>query len=339
MTEQKPPPQQALMQLIFGRTVTQMLGAIAELKIADYLKDGRRASDDLAHATGTHAPSLYRIMRAMAMLGVFEEHDEHSFSLTPVGHLLRSDLPSSMRSLAIFQSTPWHGAAWFELLHSVRTGEAAFPKAHGKPLFEWFPAHPDAERIFNDAMTSVSLSMAQAVVNACDFSRFKKIADIGGGHGALLCGVLAKATGSTGIVFDLPQVVKDAQPTIDRAGLASRCRTIAGDFFVSVPSGNDAYLMKLIIHDWSDEKAQIILRNCAAGLNPNGRVILVESPIPPPGTPSFGKLLDLEMLVMADGGRERTEAEYRALFAESGLKLEKIIPTQGPVAVIEASKA
>jgi hypothetical protein len=339
MTEQKPPPQQVLMNLIFGRTITQMVGAVAELSIADHLKDGPRSADELARATGTHAPSLYRVMRAMAMVGLFEEHDDHRFSLTPVGTQLRSDLPSSMRGMAIFQSTSWHGAAWFELVHSIRTGQPGFPKAHGKTVFEWFHENADGARIFNDAMTAFSSSVAEAVVSAYDFSRFKRIADIGGGHGALLCAVLGQATGSTGIVFDLPPVVKGAQATIDKAGLASRCEIVGGDFFAAVPSGMDAYVMKSIIHDWSDEKARTILHNCAAGLNANGRVLVIEVPIPPPGTPSFGKLLDLEMLVMTDGGRERTESEYRALFADSGLKLEKIVPTQGPLAVIEASKA
>jgi hypothetical protein len=338
MDQPKLPPQQVLTQLIFGRTVTQMLGTVAELKIADQLKDGPRSSDELAKVSGAHAPSLYRLLRALSMLGVFEEHEGHRFSLTPVGELLRSDLPASMRGMVLFQATPWHAQAWFELSHSVRTGESAFPKAHGEQVFDWFPKQPEAARVFNDAMTAFSSSVSQAVVAAYDFSRFKTIADIGGGHGALLCAVLAQTPGSTGVVFDLPQVVAGAPATIEKAGLASRCQTVGGDFFAEVPKGCDAYLLKSIIHDWSDEKAAKILRNCAAGLNPNGRVILVEAPVPPPGTPSFAKLIDLEMLVMTDGGRERTEAEYRALFAEAGLKLEKILPTPRPLAVIEASK-
>jgi hypothetical protein len=333
------PPTALLMNLISGKKITQAIGTVVELGIADQLKDGSLSAAELAARTGAHAPSLYRLMRALAMVGVFAEHEAERFSLTPVGACLRTDVPGSMADMALFQSRSFHSQAWFELSHAVRTGQAGFDKAFGQPVFNWFAENPAEWEVFNRAMTSFASSVARAVAAAYDFSRFARIADVGGGHGALLATVLAHAPEARGIVFDLPHVVAGARPVLEQAGLAARCEALGGDFFQAVPAGCDAYLMKSIIHDWSDEKAIQILRNCAAGLNHGGRVLLVEIVLPAPGVPSFGKLLDLEMLVMTDGGRERTESEYGALFAAAGLRLERIHPTRAPTSVIEAARA
>jgi SAM-dependent methyltransferase len=336
MSEQGMPPQALLMSLITGRFMTQSLGVVAELRIADQLEDGPLDADELARRTGAHGPSVYRLLRALSMVGLFTEHEGQRFSLTPAGELLRTDAPGSLAGMARFMSQGWHAQAWAAMPESVRTGEPGFIKAFGTPMFKWFVDHPTEAQIFHEAMTGFSGALAQAVLAAYDFSRFATIADIGGGHGTLLAAILAKTPGAKGTVFDLPQVVQGAQPILEKAGVAARCQTIGGDFFASVPAGFDAYVLKHIIHDWSDAAAAKILRQCAAGLNPGGRVLLVEMVVPPPGVPSFAKMLDLEMLVMTEGGRERTEPELRALFAESGLELERIVSTPAPVSVIEA---
>jgi len=336
MSEHGMPPQAQLMNLITGRFMTQSVGVVAELRLADHLKDGPLGADELARRAGAHGQSVYRLLRALSMVGLFTEHEGHRFSLTPAGELLRTDVPGSLAGMARFMSQGWHAQAWAEMPASVRTGEPGFVAAFGVPMFKWFADHPPEAQIFHDAMTAFSGALAQAVLAVYDFSRFATIADIGGGHGTLLAAILAKAPAAKGAVFDLPQVVAGASRTLEKSGVAARCQTIGGDFFASVPAGYDAYVLKHIIHDWSDVAAIKILRSCAAGLNPGGRVLLVEMVVPPPGVPSFAKMLDLEMLVMTEGGRERSEAEFRALFAEAGLELERIVPTQAPVSVIEA---
>jgi len=332
-----PPPAQ-LMHLVTGRYVTQAIGAVAELGIADQLKGGPRTAEEIAKAVRADGKAIYRLLRGLAMLGVFAEHEGQRFSLTPVGDLLRTDVPGSLAAMAMFQASVWHGRAWFELKHSLLTGEPAFDKAHGKPAFDWFADHEAEAQTFHRAMVNFSSVLGQAVVAAYDFSHFKVIADIGGGHGALLAFILGKSPGSTGVLFDRPEVVKGASAVLTQHGVAARATAVGGNFFESVPKA-DAYVIKHIIHDWSDQASATILRNCAAAMNPGGRVLVVEMVVPPIDTPSFAKLLDLEMLVMTPGGRERTESEFGTLFAEAGLKLERIVPTQSPVAVLEASKA
>ena len=331
-------PEAQLSSLITGRFLTQAVGACVELGLVDPLANGPLAAEEVARRTHTHAPSVYRLFRMLAMVGVLDEHDGQRFSLTPVGQLLRSDVPGSLAGMARFMAQGWHAHAWAHLPHSIKTGEPGFPVAHGAPMFKWFPEHRAEGEIFHQAMTAYSGALGHAVLASYDFSRFGRIADIGGGHGMLLSMILGKTSGATGIVFDLPEVVHGAAPTLQKAGISSRCDVVGGDFFEGVPAGFDAYVMKHIIHDWSDERAATILRHCAAGLNPNGRVLLVEMVVPPAGTPSFGKILDLEMLVMTEGGRERTEAEFGALFASAGLKLERVVATPSPVSVIEASR-
>jgi precorrin-6B methylase 2 len=229
-------------------------------------------------------------------------------------------------------------SSWTELLHAVRTGESAFKHVYGEPVFQWALKHPKETAIFQEAMTSISTVAAQAVVNTYDFSKAKTIVDVGGGHGFLLSSVLRANPNARGILFDMPEVVDGAKHTIAGNGLDGRCEIVGGDFFRAVPSGADVYMLKHIIHDWSDEDSTKILSHCAAGLAPNGRVLIIEAVLPPAGVPAFGKIIDLEMLVMTDGGRERTEGEYGALLSRAGLKLSRVIPTQSPVAIVEATK-
>lgn len=330
------PPPAALINLLSGKFITHALGAAAELGLADQLRSGPRSAAELAQAAGADADAVYRLARALTTVGVFVEHEERRFSLTDVGALLARDTPGSLREMAIFWGQDWHSAAWGKTVHSVKTGASGFVAAHDASPWAFLAQHPEAGAVFNAAMGSFSRIAAEAVVAAYDFSRFTRIADIGGGHGALLAGIL-QTTRASGLLFDRPEVIAGAREAIADPALASRIETVAGDFFASIPEGCDAYVLKNVIHDWGDDEAATILTNCARGLAADGRVLLVEMVVSPANVPDFAKIIDLEMLVVA-GGKERTEAEYRALLARAGLELLQILPTQSPIQIIEAAR-
>jgi SAM-dependent methyltransferase len=326
------------MNLVFGKCLTQAVSVAAHLRVADHLKDGPRTAEALAPVCEANADALYRLLRALATVGVLVEHPDRTFSLTPVGECLRTDVPTSLASMAKFFGEGWHHAAWADLLTSVRTGESAFARVHGEPAFEWVATHPREAQVFNEAMTSISTMSAFAVASTYDLSAAKTIVDVGGGHGFFLSALLLANRNAKGVLFDMPQVVAGAKQPIAEGGLAGRCEIVGGDFFASVPSGADVYTLKHIIHDWDDDASVKILANCAAGLAPGGRVVLVEAVLPPAGVPSFAKILDLEMLVMSDGGRERTEADYARLFERAGLRLARVVPTPSPMSIVEATR-
>lgn len=333
------PPPALLMQLITGKFVTQMVAVLAQLGVANQLKDGPRSAAELAPETGAHPDSLYRLLRALTVVGVLSEGADARFSLTPMGELLRDDHPASLSGMAKFMGEGWHSAAWANLLHAVKTNSSAFVQTHGSSPWQWVQTHAKEGEVFNDAMTSFSKMSTAPVVAAYDFSGFRRIADIGGGHGFLLSGILKAAPSASGVLFDLPQVVAGARKTLESEGVAARCQMVGGSFLDGVPAGCDAYVIKHIIHDWDDQRCVTILKGCAAGLNPGGKVLVLEQVVPPAGVPSFAKLLDMEMLVVTDGGRERTEAEFAALFVKAGLRLTRVVPTHSPLCVIEAVKA
>jgi O-methyltransferase len=311
----------------------------ATLGIADLLRDGPKSCAELAQATRTHASSLYRVMRALACIGVFAESDDGRFSLNPAAECLQAKAPGSIRDAAIMLGQEWHWRAWGDVLHSVRTGQCAFEHVFGMELFEYFEQHPAAAAIFNDAMTSLTSQQQDAVVSSYNFSGISKIVDVGGGHGTLLASILKAHPGMSGILFDLPSVVAGARQRIQTDGLIGRCEVVGGDFFQSVPEGGDGYLLKQILHDWDDDHAVAILKNCRPGIGQTGKLLVVEMVIPPGNAPSMAKLLDLLMLVWTHGGRERTEAEYRALFAAAGFALARNVPTPSPLSVLEARLA
>jgi hypothetical protein len=333
------PPSALLMNLISGKFVAQAVSAAAELGLADHLGDAPKAATEVAAAMGAHAPSLQRLMRALAMVGVLVEHEGDRFALTPMGACLRSDAPGSLRAMARFMGRPWHNHVWGELAYSAKTGQSAMLKAFGKGIFEWGSERPEEVALFNDAMTSFSGLAARAVVQAYDFSGFARIADVGGGHGALLSQILAASPKAKGVLFDLPKVVAGATPLLAAAGVADRCEPVGGDFFEAVPAACDAYVMKHVLHDWDDERCVKILSLCRAELPLDGKVLVVEMLVTPPDVPSFAKLLDLEMLIISSGGKERSEREFSQLFAKAGLTLARVVPTESPVAVLEATKA
>jgi len=332
------PPPALLTNLIFGKCVTQAVAVAAHLGVADRLKDGPRTADAIAPACGAQPDALHRLLRALATVGVVVEHADRTFSLTPVGDCLRTDGPSSLAAMAKLFGEGWHSAAWADLLQSVKTGESAFPRVHGEPGFAWMRSHPREAEVFHEAMTGFSTMTAFVVASTYDFSSAKTIVDIGGGHGFLLSTILRQHPQARGILFDLPDTVAGAKDPIAAAGLAGRCEVVGGDFFQSVPAGGDVYMLQHIIHDWDDDASVKILAGCAAGLAPGGRVLVIETVLPPPGVPSFAKVLDLEMLVVSDGGRERTEREYATLFERAGLQLDRVTPTPAPVAILEATR-
>jgi len=331
------PPQAVIMQIACGAMMTQALGLAAKLGIADLLKDGPKSITEIAEATSTHAPSLYRILRSLAGEGVFRESSPKIFENTDLSNVLRSGVPGSLRSGTIFMAEPWHYNVWGNMLHSVRTGETAWKKTHGDEVFDWFAKHPEESEIFNNAMTDMSASVAPAVVEAYDFSGIETLADIAGGHGFLLSQILKANPGIKGILFDVPPVIAGADTQLRREGVADRVEKITGDFFIEVPAA-DAYLMKHIVHDWDDDRSIQIMKSIYTSMKGKGKLLLVEMVVPEGNLPHDSKLLDLEMLT-SPGGMERTADEYRELFGKAGFQLSRIVPTKSPFSIIEGGKA
>lgn len=327
---------QRLMQMVSGYWISQAVYAAAHYGIADLLKAGPRTATDLAAATGTDTKSLYRLLRALASVQIFSEDSQGRFSLTPLAEQLRSDVPESQRSLALMMGDE-HFRVWGHLVDAVKTGETTFEKVYGMPVFEFLGKHPEKGKVFDEAMTGIHGVETAAVLDAYDFSGIHVLADVGGGNGSNLIAILQKHPRMRGILFDLPQVIERAKPNILAAGLEDRCQLIAGSFFEKIPDGADACLMRHIIHDWDDQECRTILQNCHAALPANGRVLLVESVIPPGNDFYFPKFLDLTMMLIP-GGQERTEEEYRGMYEAVGLRLSRIVPTKSDVQVIEGIK-
>ena len=335
---QQMPPEAIITQLAFGAMMTQALYVAAKLGVADLLADKPQTVSELASATKTHERALYRVLRSLASVGIFEETDPQVFSLTPLAERLRSDAPGSLRNGAIFMGEEWHWRVWGNMLYSVQTGKPAWGHVHGAEVFDYFGANPQQAEIFNGAMTDMSVGTAPSVVKAYDFNGIKTLADIAGGHGYLLSQVLKANPGMKGILFDVQPVIAGANALLEKEGVSERVEKVSGDFFSSVPKGADAYMMKHIIHDWDDERSIKILRNINEAMNPEGKVLIIEVVVPEGNEPHYSKLLDLEMLV-SPGGAERTAEEYRALLAAAGFQLTRIVPTTSPFSIIEAVRS
>jgi SAM-dependent methyltransferase len=324
--------------MITGSWVSQAVSAAARLGIADVLRDGPKSSEELAPAVGADARALYRLLRALTSVGVFVEDEDSRFGLTPLGAYLQSDVPGSLRAAAIYFGLEELSRAWSHLSYSVQTGQPAFDHVFGMGSFEYLERHPESGRVFHEAMTDLTRQRAAAVVAAYDFAGLKKIVDVGGGQGEFLIAVLKAHPTLTGVLFDLPAAINSAQQAIAAADLTERCTLVAGDFFAAVPRGGDAYVLSAVIHDWLDDKARAILQNCHRAMGKNGTLLLIERVLPPRAERSatlqpYASLVDLMMMVI--GGQERTEAEFRALYAHAGFALTRVIPTQSPFSVIE----
>jgi hypothetical protein len=323
-----------LRRMIVGYRLSQALHVVAKLGIADLLTKGPRKIEDLAEATDSHPSSLYRVLRLLACEGVFEELDEGRFTLTPLAQPLCSDAPDSLLARAIFDGEAWNWHPWGHLLHSTKTGGAAFDHTYGAAAFDYFKETPEAASSFDSLMAAQTRPWALSVADAYDFSDIATLVDVGGGYGALLAGILAANSHLKGILVDLPHVVTGARPKLEEAGLAGRCETVAGDFFRSVPTGGDAYILKHVLHDWDDERCHSILENCRRAVSDKGRLLVVEILIAPGNEPDYGKYLDLNMLVLTKG-RERTEEQYRTLFEAAGFTLSRVVQTGSELSIIE----
>lgn len=332
------PPAAYLSELIDNTRFVHSILAAAKFGIADLLENGPLSIAELAEATGTHPRSLYRMLRALASRGIFSEDADGRFSLTALADPLRSDAPDSIRTLALWAGSEADLQTWANFSYSIRTGKPAFEHIYGKAWFDYLDEQPEMAQIFNDLMSGGTTSDATAIIEAHDYSVYRKIVDVGGGHGALLAHILEQNTQSSGVLFDAPSVISGATGAIDDYVAQGRAEKVAGNFFEAVPNGGDAYVLKYIIHDWDDEQAIIILKNCRQAMAENGRVLLVEMAIPAGNVPSPGKFIDLTMLLYLHS-RERTEAEYRDLLQQAGLKLVTITPTASPFIIIEAEPA
>lgn len=330
------PPPVAMLKMLEGFWASRSVYAAAKLGLPDLLKNGAKTLEELASGTGAHAGSLYRLLRALVSIGVFNEDESRRFSLTPLGATLRTDVPGSLRFVVIEELGENHYTAWEKLLYSIRTGDIAFNHIYGKSKWEYMSEHADEARIFDEAMASFGSVVSAAIVQAYDFSASHTVVDVGGGKGSLLAAILQANQEVRGALFDAPHVVEAARDYLTSEGVMPRCEVIGGDFFQSAPSA-DTYVLRWIIHDWDDERSIAILKNCRKAMSPAGKVLLVEAVLKPGTATSFAKFLDLNMLVMT-GGRERTEAEYANLLKAAGLNLTRIIPTRTEMSVIEATR-
>jgi hypothetical protein len=336
------PPQVVLYQLATGHYVSRALHLAAKLGLADRLKDGPRSAEELARATGTHAPSLRRLLRLLASRDVLAEQADGAFALAPLGEALRTDVPGSAHSMVKLFAGPRIHDNWKDLEYCVRTGEPAFRQRGVTDPFAEVLRNPEEAADFDAAMAVFTRFIAAAVAAVYDFSGVGTAVDVGGGNGALLVGLLQANPHLRGVVFDRPSVMEAAAASITASGLADRCRATGGDFFQAVPEGGDAYLLKHVIHDWNDERAVTILRNCRRAMPAHARLLIVEGVYPPRIDSSLegrgAAANDVNMLV-ATGGRQRSEAEFRALYDAAGFTLTRLVPTPARVAVIEGTPA
>jgi hypothetical protein len=335
-------PAERMIQFLGGFWIARAIHAAAKLRIADHLAQEPKTVEQLAALTETHAPSLYRLLRALVGAEVFREETPGVFALTPLGETLRSDVRGSLRSTFHTCAGDDHYDAWGQITHAVKTGQTAFDHVVGMPIWKFYERNEENGRNFNQFMTDFTTVVDEAIVEAYDFGGFEHLVDVGGGHGQLLRAVLRKHPHLRGTVFDQPGVVEGTQKAIAAANLEGRCRAVGGDFFESIPVCGDAYMMKFIIHDWDDARSIRILSNTRKALSPiagrRGRLLIIETVIPEDSSPHFSKLMDLNMLVMT-GGRERTEREYAELLRAGGWWLKRVIPTESAFSIVEAEPA
>jgi SAM-dependent methyltransferase len=331
-------PYEVLFEMVIGKWISQALGTVVELGVPDRLAKGARRCSDIAREAGVSEDGLYRLLRGLSSVGVFIEGADRRFKLTGMGHLLRSDHPESVAGYARFVAHDSTWRPWGQLAYSVKTGMPAFDHVFNASIFEYFSRNPEAAAVFDDAMTSISATEARATSDAYDFKGVKTLMDVAGGHGLLLATALGRHKKMRGVLFDLPHVASGAAATFARAGITGRVRIESGDFFSELPSGADAIIMKHILHDWDDDSATRILQACHRALGPRGKVLVVDPVIPSGNTPHYGKLLDLEMLVLTPRGRERTKAEFARLLRSASFRLSRVIATDSPLSIVEAVK-
>jgi hypothetical protein len=365
------PPEIAILDMIAkGQLITRSISVVTNLKIADYLVDGPKSIDQLAEKTNSHPDSLYRILRMLSSVGIFAEVKEEAanngskqFKLTPMASLLQSNEKNSIKNLSLLLDIESFKRALDDLLYTVQTGENAFKHANDLNLFEYLQQNQKDAEIFNNAMTSLTSSQVSSISSMYDFSQFNSIVDIGGGQGSLLFTILKNNSKLHGILFDLPYAIESAKNRIESGGstldssIESRCKLIAGDFFKSIPSGStttaDGYILKNVILNWDDKSATVILKNCLQAMKSivksnqedkqklNTKLLIIDVIMPPEGNEAFiGKFLDIQMLVLTQSGKIRTEKEFTKLLNSCGFYINNIIRSSDPMnflSIIEAT--
>jgi hypothetical protein len=337
MSNHDQPAAAQMMKIITAFWLSQAVGVVARLGIADLLAGGPRSANDLAEETKTNGGALFRVLRCCASVGIFQTLAGRRFALTPLGETLCSGRAGSMRDFAIAETAPGHWLPWGRLVESVTTGQPATLGALGMDLFTFYGKNPEEAAPFSRAMGNLSAMASGEVVRVTDFASAQTIVDVGGANGVLLAAALQANGKARGVLMDLAHVVPDAKAFLASRGLAERTEVAGGDFFTAVPEG-DVLLLKAVLHDWDDDQAVAILRSCRAALRPSGKIVVVEMVLPEDNAASFAQLMDLNMLVMLTG-RERTSGEFGSLFARAGLRLERVTPTHTPFFVLEASSA
>jgi len=327
------PPEAQIAGMLLSQIVPRLINLMATLKLADHLQSGARSAEELAPLTGTHAPTLHRVLRSLASIGLVTEGAEHRFALQPLGAVLKSGTPSHAAALIIGGELCTRSLDDF--LFATQTGKTGFERAFGKPLFDWLGANPEQALLFNHTMLGFHGAEPPAVAAAYDFSTFATVADVGGSSGNLLGTILSQHAGPRGILYDLPHVVAEAPAVLQRHGVADRVRVEGGSFFDGVPAGADAIVMSHIIHDWNAEQCQTILGHCRRAMPADGKLLLVEMVLPEGDVPHPGKLLDMLMLTVP-GGEERTPSQYSALLGRAGFSMTRVVPTASPVSIVEA---
>jgi hypothetical protein len=322
-----------MFQLMNGGYVAGAVACVAELRIPDLVESGPKSADELAAQIGANAQALFRLMRATACVGVLSEGSNGKFSQTPLSSVLRTNATPGLRGWVAMYGREWHTRGWGVLSHCVRTGKQAIDEIYGQPIFQFFAQHPEESAIFNEAMTNLSALDGPATAKAYSFAGLQTIVDVAGGHGALLAEILSRNPHMRGTLLEMPNVVEGAKsgplkPMLDRCSFAS-C-----DIFSGALPAADAYIMKHIIHDWPDDKCVQILKACRKSVNPDGKLLVVDSVIQPGNNFEPGKFLDIQMLIFP-GGRERTESQFRDIFNASGWKLTRLIPTAAAESIVE----
>ncbi|WP_046869501.1 methyltransferase [Microvirga massiliensis] len=334
-------PQHVILGMALGYLASRSLHVAAELGIADLLGDGPKSVEELALATGADRPALYRLLRMLAGHGVFAEDADGRIRLTPAAELLQSGVPGSLHdAVKMIGDVAGDGSWWSavgRLRHSVLSGEPGFHQVHGIGFFEYLTRHPGASAWFDRGLANFATAENPAIADACDWAEVRRIVDVGGGQGGFLAEVLKRCPAATGVLYDLPHVVREPA-ALAAAGLLGRCEIVGGDFFRSVPAGGDAYILKRILHDWNDQCCVQILHTCRAAMGESSRVLVVDAVIPPGNDPHPGKDMDILMMALTEG-RERTEAEFRELYQHAGLTLTRIVPTPSVLSIVEGRPA
>ena len=329
------PAHAGMLQLLNGAHVAGAVSCLAQLGIPDLIESAPKSAGELATQLGADPQALYRLMRATASVGVLSEGPDGKFSQTPMSTVLRGDATPSLRALAMMGNREWHARGWSHLEYCVRTGKQALDQIYGAPIFEFLKQNPSEAQIFNDAMTQISMMDSPAVADAYNFDGIRSIVDVGGGHGLLLATILRQNPNLRGTLYEMPHVLEGAKNGPLKP-VMGHCTLASGDMFSSVPAGTDAYIMKHIIHDWPDKRCVQILKACRKGVNPGGKLLVVDSVIHPGNEFSPSKFLDLQMLIFPSGC-ERTEKQFRDLFAAAGWKLSRIIPTAATDSIVEGT--